>query len=75
MNRSYLWNDQVPFWNGFSASPGTMYMLGNGVITKAGWETGYGNTIEVDHGFGYKTIYAHLSSIKVKRGSKVVRGE
>ncbi|MCK9179251.1 MAG: M23 family metallopeptidase [Bacteroides sp.] len=60
----------------FSASPGTdVYATGNGVITKAGWETGYGNTIEVDHGFGYKTIYAHLSSIKVKRGSKVVRGE
>ena len=60
----------------FSASPGTdVYATGNGVVEKAGWETGYGNTIVIDHGFGYKTLYAHLRSINVKRGVKVVRGE
>lgn len=60
----------------FSASPGTpVHATGNGVVTKAGWETGYGNTIEVNHGFGYMTRYAHLSAYKVKPGQKVVRGE
>lgn len=60
----------------FSASPGTpVYTTGDGVVVKAGWETGYGNTIEVNHGFGYMTRYAHLSAYKVRRGQKVVRGE
>ncbi|NLZ74184.1 MAG: M23 family metallopeptidase [Bacteroidales bacterium] len=60
----------------FSASPGTdIYATGNGVVEKAGWETGYGNTIVINHGFGYKTLYAHLKEIKVKRGAKVIRGE
>lgn len=60
----------------FSASPGTpVYATGDGVVVKAGWETGYGNTIEINHGFGYLTRYAHLSAYKVKRGQKVVRGE
>ena len=38
-------------------------------------ETGYGNLIQVDHGFGYVTWYAHLSKYKVRPGQKVVRGE
>ena len=60
----------------FSASPGTpVYATGDGVVVKAGWETGYGNTIEVNHGFGYLTRYAHLSAYKVRPGQKVVRGE
>ena len=42
---------------------------------QAGWETGYGNLIQVDHGFGYVTWYAHLSKYKVRPGQKVVRGE
>lgn len=60
----------------FSAHPGTdVYATGDGVVTKMGWETGYGNTIEVDHGFGYKTWYAHLQDFRTKLGKKVVRGE
>ena len=60
----------------FSANPGTdVYATGNGTVVSAGWETGYGNTIEINHGFGYRTRYAHLQSIKVKAGQKVVRGE
>ena len=35
----------------------------------------FGNTVIVDHGFGYKTVYAHLKDIKTKTGKKVVRGE
>lgn len=60
----------------FSVPSGTpIYVTGNGVVVEAGWRGGYGNTIMVDHGFNYKTLYAHLSSIEVKKGQKVKRGE
>ena len=54
----------------FSAHPGTdVYATGNGTVVKVGWETGYGNTIEIDHGFGYLTRYAHLQGFNTKVGS------
>lgn len=60
----------------FSADTGApVYATGNGTVVKAGWESGYGLTIEVDHGFGYQTRYAHLSAIVAKKGEKVTRGE
>lgn len=68
----------VKFHSGmdFSANVGTpVYATGNGVVRKAGWEGLYGNCIQIDHGFGYVTHYAHLSKIDVRVGQKVVRGE
>lgn len=60
----------------FSAFTGTpVYATGNGVVRKAGWEGLYGNCIEIDHGFGYLTRYAHLQKIEVRVGQKVVRGQ
>lgn len=60
----------------FSANIGTpVYATGNGRVVKAGWEGLYGNCINIDHGFGYVTKYAHLNKIKVRTGQKVVRGE
>ncbi len=61
----------------FHARPGThVYSTGDGVvITADSEEGGYGNQIEVDHGFGYVTKYAHLSQFKVRRGQRVKRGE
>ncbi len=60
----------------FSANTGTpVYATGDGVVTKAGWESAYGNIIKIDHGYGYATWYAHLSAYKVRRGQKVKRGE
>ena len=47
----------------------------NGIITKAGWEGGYGNMIEVDHGNGLTTRYGHLSKIGVQSGDTVQRGQ
>jgi murein DD-endopeptidase MepM/ murein hydrolase activator NlpD len=37
--------------------------------------TGYGKSIIIDHGFGYKTLYAHLNSIDVKKGDKIKKGQ
>ena len=38
-------------------------------------KSGYGKNVTIDHGFGYKTLYAHMESIDVKLGQKVVRGQ
>lgn len=47
----------------------------NGVVVKAGWNNGYGNLIEIDHGNGIKTRYGHLSKINVNEGDTIQRGE
>ena len=54
-----------------------VYATADGVIESAKWQRGYGYTVVIDHGFGYKTLYAHLLDKKflVRRGQKVVRGE
>jgi murein DD-endopeptidase MepM/ murein hydrolase activator NlpD len=61
----------------FSAPQGTeVYATGNGkVIASEKSKTGYGNTIEIDHGFGYITFYAHLKDFKVRKGDEVKRGQ
>jgi murein DD-endopeptidase MepM/ murein hydrolase activator NlpD len=46
-----------------------------GVVTDAGWETGYGNTITINHGFGIVTKFAHASKLLVKNGQRVSRGQ
>lgn len=48
---------------------------GAGRVTFAGWRAGFGYTIVINHGFGYTTMYAHCSSITVKVGQEVKRGE
>lgn len=59
-----------------SAPKGTpVYATGNGVITEAEWRPGYGQLIEINHGFGYKTRYGHLSKMFVIEGDSVTRGE
>lgn len=46
-----------------------------GTVVKAGWNGGYGRMVEIDHGGGFATRYAHLSKIEVKEGQKVGKGE
>ncbi|HBL72466.1 MAG TPA: peptidase M23 [Bacteroidales bacterium] len=60
----------------FTAPQGTdVYATGEGKVIQAGWKRGYGNCITIDHGYQYQTLYAHLHTIGVKKGQKVVRGE
>ena len=47
----------------------------NGTIIKAGWQGGYGNMIEIDHGNGLTTRYGHLSKIEIQVGDPVSRGQ
>ncbi len=59
-----------------SAVEGTPILsAANGLVSYAGWKSGYGNTVEVDHGFGIMTRYAHSSRILVERGQTVARSE
>ncbi len=61
----------------FSAKSGTpIYATGDGIVKKADAKvSGFGNHIEINHGYGYLTLYAHLSKYKVKAGQKVKRGD
>lgn len=60
----------------FSAPIGTdIFATGNGVVTYSGWRQGYGETVEIDHGFHYTTRYAHCSKRMVRVGQKVKRGD
>ena len=61
----------------FSARTGTpVYATGDGVVAVADNRmSGYGNRIVIRHGFGYETLYAHLSKYKAKAGQRVKRGD
>jgi murein DD-endopeptidase MepM/ murein hydrolase activator NlpD len=48
---------------------------GNGVVTLAGENGGYGISVTIDHGYGYKTLYAHMSEKRVDVGDRVKRGQ
>jgi len=61
----------------FTAPRGTpIYSTGDGVVEEVRFEFGgYGRQIVINHGFGYKTLYAHMEEFKVKVGDKVKRGD
>ena len=78
-NHSISGND---YWSGhlgidISAGEGApVYAADNGVVTVAGWsDRGYGNMIQIDHGNGYSTLYAHLSVIGVGVCTSVGAGQ
>jgi len=61
----------------FACNPGNpIYAVGDGVVESVSFELyGYGNSVMIDHGFGYKTRYAHMRTIYVAEGMKVRRGQ
>ncbi len=60
----------------FSADTGSdIYATGDGKVIKAEYSGGYGKMVLVDHGFGYQTLYAHMSAIGVNVGDEVKRGD
>ena len=60
-------------FSGGHATP--IYSTGPGVVAFVGRRSGYGNVVEIDHGRGLKTRYAHLSSFAVSRGQRVAVGQ
>lgn len=61
----------------FTAPTGTdIYATGDGVVERIEQlQRGYGNNVVIDHGFGYKSLYAHMSKINVRKGQSVKRGQ
>lgn len=60
----------------FTAPTGSdVFSTGNGIVKEVGRESGYGNIVVIDHGFGYETLYGHLHRSNVKLGQKVNRGD
>lgn len=52
----------------------TIKAADNGTVISAGWDGGYGNKIVIDHNNGFRTVYAHLSSIDVRVGQTIAKG-
>ena len=60
----------------FAGPIGTpIYATADGVVTNAGWSSGYGRLIKIQHDFGIETRYAHLNAMHVSVGQRVSRGE
>ena len=60
----------------FAAPHGTpVYSTADGVVIHAGWLSGYGKLVKIQHQFGIETRYAHLSKFRVKVGQRVSRGQ
>lgn len=53
-----------------------VYATGDGSVIESGWNSGgFGNCIVIDHGYGFQTVYGHLSDIRVPKGLNVKRGD
>ncbi|MCH2042675.1 MAG: M23 family metallopeptidase [Saprospiraceae bacterium] len=61
----------------FGARKGTpLYATGDGKIARVEYKkTGYGKNVVIDHGYGYKSLYAHMSKVEVRVGQKVKKGQ
>ena len=60
----------------FRAATGTpIRATADGKVTEAGWNGGYGRMVEIDHGFGITTRYAHMSAMEVAAGDTIKRGQ
>jgi len=60
----------------FTAKPGTpIYATGNGRVSRSERSSSFGNVVYIEHGYGYKTVYAHMKKIATSKGKKVKRGD
>ncbi len=60
----------------FAGPHGTdIFATADGIVTHAGWQSGYGKVVVIKHAFGIETRYAHTSRILVKKGQRVSRGD
>jgi murein DD-endopeptidase MepM/ murein hydrolase activator NlpD len=60
----------------FAGKTGTdIFATADGVVTHAGWQSGYGKLVSIQHAFGIETKYAHNSNLRVKVGQRVSRGD
>jgi murein DD-endopeptidase MepM/ murein hydrolase activator NlpD len=77
-NRTSPFSGIVKFHEGMdiAAQTGTPVVApADGVVIKAGFGTGYGNMVEISHGYGIRTIFAHNSRLNVKAGQRIKRGD
>jgi murein DD-endopeptidase MepM/ murein hydrolase activator NlpD len=77
-NRTSPFSGIVKFHEGIdiAAQTGMPIMApADGVVVKAGFSTGYGNMVEISHGYGIKTVFAHNSRLNVKAGQRIKRGD
>jgi hypothetical protein len=72
-----LFNEALPHVGvDISAPRGTPILASaDGRVVRAAWVVGYGNTVEIDHGFGYMTLYGHASKLLARVGQRVRRGD
>ncbi len=60
----------------FAGPQGTdIFATADGVVTHAGWQSGFGRLVRIKHAFGVETLYAHNTKIRVKVGQRVSRGD
>ena len=86
---AFIWPSNEHRLSGYDYSPATnhfgidiagrlgdpLYAADNGVVVYAGWNNwGYGNVVVIDHGYGWQTLYAHMSYIGVSCGQSVYQG-
>lgn len=57
------------------ATGNPIYATADGVVNFAGWQSGFGNVVKITHEFGFETVYAHQSKIRVTKGQRVSRGD
>jgi murein DD-endopeptidase MepM/ murein hydrolase activator NlpD len=60
----------------FPARQGTaIQSTGSGRVKEAGWHSGYGNCVTIDHGYGYETLYGHMHKLAVRTGETIKKGQ
>ena len=87
---SFIWPSTERYLSGYDYSPETnhfaidiagklgnpIYAADSGVVVYAGWnDYGYGEMVVIDHGYGWQTLYAHLSQVNVGCGQEVYQGD